>query len=684
MDQEHLLQFFEESEELLNCAVNEAIELKSEPDNKKLIHSIFRILHSIKGNSSILGFSRIKELTHSIEEVLNLIREDKIKVNIEVSSLLVTGIDELKKFIKNIKKNSKETNEIEKFRKTFDKEVQKLINDNYQDISVSWVEMTAKIMELCELYTTEESINDWQQLITIMDNLGERLIENNIICTNNIKTEKINPKSEIEKILRTYEEEEMDEAICSNILDNLKLLAKQATENTRHFVEDAIDVFEKIVSIEGFTDFLADVIIEKIQNVEFEQESMESENINSSNEEVNKTMRVNELKIDELFHIAGEFINLGEIYEHIEKNLNSQLREKGHLLSLKKNNETFNLLSLQLQDKLSKIKRVSLRNLIRSANRIAYDINLAGDKKIKIDVEGENILIDKGLLERLEHPFIHLIRNAADHGIESVEERKKLGKEEEGTVTIVFSETEKNLNIHISDDGKGINREAVLSKAIEKNILTHDCAESLDDDDVYKLLFTPGFSTLNKSNEFSGRGVGMDVVNKEILSLGGEIFIESAESKGTSMMVSVPKKFFINIMEGLIVKSAGQKYVLPVSSIGESIKVSPDEIVSLPGETECVMCHENLYRILRLDKLLGFSSSVNSIDNEKIGVLIMNENAVESVLLVDDILGIRQVVLKDMDALASKPSYIYGAAVLGDGNVSLVIDLKKIKGRCLS
>jgi len=686
MDQEHLLQFFEESEELLNCAVNEAIQLKSEPDNKKLIHSIFRILHSIKGNSSILGFSGIKNLTHSIEEVLNLIREDKIRVDHDVSSLLVRGIDDLKKFIENIKNNAQETNGIKKYQKVFDKEVKKIIKVNSQDISMSWFEMTAKIMELKELNTAEESIRDWEQLIGIMDTIGERLITSNIISVNLLKTEKLNPKAEIEKILRSYGEDDIDELLSAKILNNLKLLAEQTTENTRHFVGEAIGVFEKVVSVEGFTGFLADVIAEKLQNVKLNQNLSEDKSLSSlkGGISLNKTMRVNELKIDELFNLAGEFINIGEIYEHIEKDLNSQLSINRNFLSLKKNNETFNALSLQLQDKLSKIKRVSLQNLIRSAHRIVYDINLSGEKKVKVIVEGENILIDKGLLERLEHPFIHLVRNAADHGIENVEERKNSDKKEEGTVKIIFSENKKNLNICITDDGKGINRDSVLSKAIEKKILSPDFSEPMTDDQIYKLLFKPGFSTLNESNELSGRGVGLDVVNREILALGGEIFIESVEEKGTSITVCVPKKFFITIMDGLIVKSAGQKFILPVSSIRESIKITEDKIISLPGCSECVKRDENVYKIIRLDKFLGVSKSFKVYDKEKIGVVVMNERAVEFILMVDDIVGIRQIVLKDIDGLANKPDYLYGAAVLGNGNIALVIDLKKIKGGCLA
>ncbi|HNX90697.1 MAG TPA: ATP-binding protein, partial [Candidatus Omnitrophota bacterium] len=267
-----------------------------------------------------------------------------------------------------------------------------------------------------------------------------------------------------------------------------------------------------------------------------------------------RTMRVSEAAIDNFLEFIGELVMVEETYDHLEKRLKEEFGLTSKVvMNLKKNNESFRTLSYSLQKSLLEVRKVSLKVLTQKAPRIVRDIAKDRNKDIKLEVRGDDKLIDKSLAEALDGPFTHILRNSADHGIESIDERQKKGKPAQGKVVIDISEDEEDMLISIQDDGAGIDVEAVKEKAISSGIVTAEDVAKMKPQDVYQLLFLPGFSTAKTVTDISGRGVGMDVVKRNIESIGGKVITESEIGAGSKFTLKFPKSVAVKIMQGLIV-----------------------------------------------------------------------------------------------------------------------------------
>ncbi|MCD6460595.1 chemotaxis protein CheW, partial [bacterium] len=513
-----------------------------------------------------------------------------------------------------------------------------------------------------------------------LDSIGSYLLREKLINNPKISNKNKDHKKNILNLLDKNDEYSLTENMLSRLQQNLEFLRDNATCETKHFADEMIDIYNKITPLDGVSAFVQDVIRENVQKVVLKKTDNFSENNANglcSQKYQNKTLRVQEKSIDDLFNITSELINVSEMYEYIQRGLADIFGSDPKFLSLKKNTEYFQSLSLQLQNKLSRIKRVSARNFYGKAQRVVYDITSKNEKKIKLDFQGENILIDKRLFSELENVFLHLVRNAVYHGIELPDQRKQMGKSEEGKIAVSFEETHRSLVIAIKDDGKGIFCQEVMRKAIEKKIISKNQAQKLMKQDIYNLLFVPGFSTVEHADEVSGRGVGLDIVKKQVAMLGGEISVFSEENRGTSIKLIIPKNISLNIFNGFVIQSCGQNFVLPLNTMGESFKVVRNQIESTPDNNEFISHHGKLYSLLRLNKILAISSGQDKKNG--IAIVVTADDGDDFVLLVDEIIGIRQVVLKTISGLSYIPEVVYGAAVLGNSKVALVLDVKKFK-----
>ncbi len=383
-------------------------------------------------------------------------------------------------------------------------------------------------------------------------------------------------------------------------------------------------------------------------------------------------MRVYESTIDHFLDLIGDMVIIGETYGHIQKHFADKFGSMKVVTNLKKNNEFFNEISLALQKSVLEIRRVSIKTLLDRAPRIIRDVAMASQKKIRTEISGEDLLIDKSLLESIESPFMHLIRNSADHGIESSEIRKMNGKSEEGIIRIVVTEDSEIMSICISDDGAGIDKDFVLQKALDKGIVSPQTASQLSEKDIFQILFKPGFSTAKEVTEISGRGVGMDVVRKNIEAIGGKIRIQSVLKEGTSFFLEIPKTVCVNILEGFLVESSGSRFVLPMINVGESLLISEGDIVSSFDEGECILHHDKVFPIRRLNQILGLDNQKAS--TQGVGVILDVENQ-NIILFVDKVLGTQQVVVKDINGLPKQSDLILGGAVLGDEQLAIVLNV---------
>jgi two-component system chemotaxis sensor kinase CheA len=311
-----------------------------------------------------------------------------------------------------------------------------------------------------------------------------------------------------------------------------------------------------------------------------------------------------------------------------------------------------------------------VRSVFARMPRLVRDISGRLNKNVRLVTAGDQTEVDKTVIEELADPITHMIRNALDHGIESAEVRRAAGKPEEATIELAASQRASNILITISDDGAGIDKARVLKTAIAKGLVRED--QKLTDDEIYNLLFAPGFSTAEKVTEISGRGVGMDVVRRNITNIGGRIQIQSTPGRGTRFTLVIP--LTLAVLDGMLVAAGEQKYILPLSSIVESIRPDRNQVRMLSGGTQVASIRGEYIRLISLHRVLDVTGKVPD-PWKALVVVIENENGTKSGLVVDELIGQQQVVVKSLLDNFDAVKGISGATILGDGRVALILDL---------
>ena len=324
----------------------------------------------------------------------------------------------------------------------------------------------------------------------------------------------------------------------------------------------------------------------------------------------------------------------------------------------------------QLQECVMAIRMQPVRSVFARMPRLVRDISSKLGKKVRLVTSGDQTEVDKTVIEELADPITHMIRNALDHGIEDAEVRRAAGKPEEATIELSASQRASNILITIADDGAGIDRAKVLKSAIAKGIVRED--QKLSDDEVYNLLFAPGFSTAEKVTEISGRGVGMDVVRRNITNIGGRIQIQTAPGKGTRFTLVIP--LTLAVLDGMLVAAGEEKYILPLSSIVESIRPGKNQVRTLSGGTQVAAIRGEYIRLISLHRVLNVQGKVPD-PWKALVVVIESENGSKAGLVVDELIGQQQVVVKSLLENFDAVRGISGATILGDGRVALILDL---------
>lgn len=381
-----------------------------------------------------------------------------------------------------------------------------------------------------------------------------------------------------------------------------------------------------------------------------------------------QTIRVDLKRLDKLINLVGELVIAESmVFRMLQiKNVDSDndLERKIHHLQR---------VSSELQDVAMSVRMIPLAATFKKMIRLIHDLSHKSNKRVNMRIVGEETEVDKNVIEQINDPLVHIIRNSVDHGVETAEERLATGKPETGTVTLEAKHEGGEVWISISDDGRGINREKVLQKGIERGLVNGDGTE-MTDDEVYQLLFEPGFSTADKVTDISGRGVGMDVVKKNIEKLNGRIKIRSMIGVGTTISMRIP--LTLAIIDGMLVKVGENLYIIPLLSIRESLRSKDEMLVTLPDGSECITVRNEQIPVLRLYKAFRKPSAALNLSQ---GVLVIVEaDGQKAALLVNEIVGQQEVVIKGLSSYLGTPKGISGCTVLGDGEVSLIIDISSL------
>ncbi|MBC7939824.1 MAG: chemotaxis protein CheW, partial [Chitinophagaceae bacterium] len=375
------------------------------------------------------------------------------------------------------------------------------------------------------------------------------------------------------------------------------------------------------------------------------------------------TLRVSVEKVDQLINLVGELVITQAMLSQNDKGIDAGLSQQlaSGLADLERNTR-------DLQEAVMSIRMIPMSLVFNRFPRMLRDLAAKLGKKVEMVQVGESTELDKGLVEKITDPLTHLVRNSCDHGIELPTERLARGKSEQGTITLIASHQGGSIVIEVRDDGRGLNRGMLLKKARERGI---DAPDSMTDSEVYGLIFAPGFSTADVVTDVSGRGVGMDVVKRNITALGGTVEIDSAEGYGMTVQVRLP--LTLAIMDGMSVGVGEECYILPLSSVVESFQVKAGVIKTIGGSGRVVEVRDEYMPVVDLEKVFG----VPRFDFENAGniMVVVEAEGGRVALLVDELLGQQQVVVKNLESNYRKVPDVSGATIMGDGRVALILDI---------
>lgn len=383
--------------------------------------------------------------------------------------------------------------------------------------------------------------------------------------------------------------------------------------------------------------------------------------------ETQSFISVNIKKMDLLMDLIGELV----IAEAVVLQ-NQDLKVPGlDLTNFQKSAAQLSKITSELQDAIMAMRMMPLKNTFQKMNRIVYDTSKKLGKDIELEVIGEDTEVDKNIIEHISDPLMHLIRNSVDHGIESNEKRKEIGKTEKGKIILEAKNEGGQVWISVSDNGKGLKRDEILEKAKTNGLLGNRSEKDLTDKEVYNFITLPGFSTKKQVTEYSGRGVGMDVVVKNIQGVGGMLDIESEEGKGSTMTMKIP--LTLAIIDGIIFSVSGTNFVTATNSVSEFIRVSEEQIIVEPDGEEYIMIREECYPLIRLNQFYHLKGGKENVEDGI--VIILNHEDRKIAVFVDELVGEQEIVVKPMPAYIKQVRGISGCTQLGDGSISLILDI---------
>ncbi|MCP8969207.1 chemotaxis protein CheA [Ectobacillus ponti] len=639
--------------EQLEASILECEESNAYPPDT--INDIFRIMHTIKGSSSMMSFHNIATLAHILEDLFALLRQEKLVLPdyAPLSDLMLEGVD----FIK--------------------VEVEKIRNGDPADGDSAATKERAKAM-LQELQAMCGGVPEGQEKASAQ------------AAQKAVQTEKAHSFT---AAIHLEDCGGMENVRAFQIIQQLKEHVPELT----YAPADLAENFETAESIRlnGFQLFLdTEMSFEEIEQElrcasyvrEFQlegkqvdppavpAEGAQGEVPKAAPKEKGKApahqsnfISVNVTKLDELMDLVGELV-IAEamVTQNPELNgLELELFSKAARHLRKITNE--------MQDKVMSIRMVPLTNTFQKMNRIVRDMSKKLEKDVQLQLVGEDTEVDKNIIEHISDPLMHIVRNSLDHGIEPISERLAAGKPAHGTLTLEAKNAGNEVFIFVRDDGRGLNKEKLLKRAQENGLL-HKSESEMSDREIYNLIFLPGFSTKEQITEFSGRGVGMDVVTKNIGIVGGTVTVDSEAGNGTTITIRIP--LTLAIIDGMNVRVGQSRYTLPTTAIKESFRPAKQDIIRDPAGNEMIMVRGQCYPILRLHQRYGIQADVTNVEE---GILIMAEQDDKHVcIFADELLGQQQVVVKALPAYIKKISSvegITGCTLLGDGSISLILDV---------
>jgi len=676
MDMNQYLDIFvEEAKEHLQQLNTSLLQLEKNNKDKAILNEIFRVAHTLKGMAGTMGFFKMQTLTHHMEDVLDMLRNERIVVNPDMVDILFECLDALETYVNTVSLSGNEGDK--EFKNVVDalSEILEGGTGNGKPAVSQTKEQNPKEndgtpSEKLRVDLNQYDINVINKAFEAGMNVFEIHVELDKGCLLKaarafIVFQILEKNSEVIKSVPKVEDIE-DERF------DFEFTVVAITNKDREFFEKEINSVAEIYKVEVTPVFPQHLEAETTEEKVPDEAEMPAKTANVQEESAQtpkkaqkpkKTVRVDIERLDTLMNLVSELII---IKNSLEANLDNADFDTDSIEYLER-------ITTSIHDAVMKVRMVPIEQVFDRFPRMIRDIARELDKDIELHMFGKETELDRTVIDEIGDPLIHILRNSADHGLESRSERAKTGKPPVGNIYLRAYQDGNNVVIEVEDDGRGIDIAKVRRKIVERGLETPDIVASLSDKEVIEYLFKPSFSTADEVTDLSGRGVGLDVVKTKIEALGGVVEVETAWGKGTKFSIRIP--LTLAIIQALLVKIGSEKYAIPLSSISEIVNVKPEEIRMVRNQ-EVILLRNMVIPVVRLNEILEVP---DSIENQKaITCVIVKKGDKLSSFLVDSLVGQQEIVIKSLGKVLSNIKYIAGATILGDGNVALILDVNSL------
>ncbi|OOC22291.1 chemotaxis protein CheA [Helicobacter pylori] len=641
--EDFLIEAFEMNEQL----DQDLVELEHNPEDLDLLNRIFRVAHTIKGSSSFLNLNILTHLTHNMEDVLNRARKGEIKITPDIMDVVLRSIDLMKTLLVTIRDTGSDTNngkenEIEEAVK----QLQAITSQNLEGAKETSGTKETPQKENKEEAKEENKENKAKAPTTENFSSDNPLADEPDLDYSNMSAEEV--EAEIERLLNKRQE-----------ADKERRAQKKQEAKPKQEVAPAKEIPKTETPKAPKTETKAKA-----------KAKADTEENKAPSIGVEQTVRVDVRRLDHLMNLIGELVlgknRLIRIYSDVEERYDGEkfLEELNQVVS------SISAVTTDLQLAVMKTRMQPVGKVFNKFPRMVRDLSRELGKSIELIIEGEETELDKSIVEEIGDPLIHIIRNSCDHGIEPLEERRRLNKPETGKVQLSAYNEGNHIVIKISDDGKGLDPVMLKEKAIEKGVISERDAESMSDREAFNLIFKPGFSTAKVVSNVSGRGVGMDVVKTNIEKLNGIIEIDSEVGVGTTQKLKIP--LTLAIIQALLVGVQEEYYAIPLSSVLETVRISQDEIYTVDGKS-VLRLRDEVLSLVRLSDIFKVDAILES--NSDVYVVIIGLADQKIGVIVDYLIGQEEVVIKSLGYYLKNTRGIAGATVRGDGKITLIVDV---------
>lgn len=689
--------FIDESEEHLQTLSDCIMVLEKEPDNKDTINEVFRVAHSLKGMAGTMGFKRMQHLTHDMENVFQEVRSDHIKVTSGMIDLLFKCLDALEGYVDNIKSTSDEGTE--------DNEVIiKELNDfiaKTEGAEETGNTETSEAKEAAPESTQEEKAGQEKIELTNDEKKAIREAESNgqhiYVMTVHIQKDCLLKAARAFLVFKAVEDfgQILVYRPSSQDIEDEKFefefsffLASEESEDKIVAVAKAVSEIEKVDAEEIHLD-------EYVKEAEAQEEQQAKEATAEQKEApaeapkaaekkapaanakkqtnakpvTGRTVRVDIEKLDALMNQVSELIIAKNSLVSISSNESGEYQNQ----SFHEQIEYLERITTNLHESVMKVRMVPIESVVNKFPRMIRDLSRKLGKKMELYMTGEDTELDRTVVDQIGDPLQHLLRNSADHGLEDNATRVERGKPEVGSIFLKAFQEGNNVIIEVGDDGNGIDVAAVRDKAVERGVITAEQAENMSQKEIINILFLPSFSMAKKITDISGRGVGLDVVKSNIEALGGDVEVRTQLGEGTTFIVRLP--LTLAIIQALMVEIRDEKYAIALGSISNIESIPVNEIKYVQAQ-EVIHLRGAVIPLIRLDQVLDMEEKQEEPEN--LTVVIVKKGDSLAGLVVDNLIGQQEIVIKSLGKYINNNKIISGATILGDGEVALILDVNTL------